>query len=171
MGDRDTPAAGHAVAEALPSADGVGEDLGRLDWSTLLLIAGGIVLGRLLETSGLVDQVAGAIDWQALDPLARTVAVVFASALLSSLMSNTATATMLIPLAASIDPSPATPVLIAIGCSFGFPFVVSTPPNSMVAGAGARSSDLLALGLPLMLLGVLLVSLTGGAVLSAFGIR
>jgi sodium-dependent dicarboxylate transporter 2/3/5 len=136
-----------------------------------LLIAGGIVLGRLLEVSGLVGAVAAAIDWHAIAPITRTLAVIFASAFLSSLMSNTATATMLIPLASTFDPSSATPVLVAIGCSVGFPFVISTPPNAMVYGEGARSRDLLALGLPLMFLGCLLVSLTGGAVLSAFGIR
>ncbi len=147
------------------------EDLGRLNWSTLILIAGGIVLGRLLEVSGLVEALAGSIDWSAVPAWTRTFVLVFASALLSSLMSNTATASLLIPLAASFDPSPATVVLIAIGCSLGFPFVISTPPNAMVHGEGARSSDLLVVGLPLMVLGCLLVSLTGGPVLASFGIR
>jgi sodium-dependent dicarboxylate transporter 2/3/5 len=147
------------------------DDLGRLDWSTLILIAGGIVLGRLLEASGLVEALAGAVDWSAVPGWTRTFALVFSSALLSAVMSNTATATVLIPLAASLDPAPAVAVLIAIGCSLGFPFVISTPPNAMVHGEGARSSDLLFVGLPSMLLGSLLVSLTGGPVLASFGIR
>jgi sodium-dependent dicarboxylate transporter 2/3/5 len=147
------------------------EDLGRLDWSTLLLIAGGIALGRLLEVSGVVDALAGAVDWGALAPFTRTFALVLASASLSALMSNTAAATMLVPLASTIEPSAAAPILVAMGCSLGFPFVISTPPNAMVHGRGARSRDLFALGLPLMLFGCLLVSLTGAAVLAAFGIR
>jgi solute carrier family 13 (sodium-dependent dicarboxylate transporter), member 2/3/5 len=146
-------------------------DLAAIDWSTLLLIAGGIVLGRLLEVSGLLEVMANGLDVQAIAPLTLTLLVVSTSALLSALMSNTATATMLIPLASTFAPSPTMAVLIAIGCSLGCPFVVSTPPNAMVYGAGARSSDLLVIGLPLMLLGCAVVSSTGVAVLEAFGIR
>lgn len=144
-------------------------DWGRLDWSTLSLIAGGILLGRLLEASGLVLEFARNVDWYAYTPLTRTLAMVFASALLSALMSNTATAAMLIPLASALDSSAAAPVLVAIGCSLGFPFVISTPPNAMVYGAGVKSSELALLGLPLMLLGCALVGLTGAAILAAFG--
>ncbi len=86
-------------------------------------------------------------------------------------MSNTAAATMLIPLAASLDPSPSTAVLIAVAASLGIPFVVSTPPNAMVYGeGGVRSTDLLVPGLLLMVLGVVLVSVTGPFVLRLMGI-
>jgi sodium-dependent dicarboxylate transporter 2/3/5 len=85
-------------------------------------------------------------------------------------MSNTATAAMLIPLASSIDPSPSTAILIAIAASMGIPFVISTPPNAMVYGEGVRSSDLLVPGLILMILGCLLVGLTGPFVLRLMGI-
>lgn len=114
------------------------QDLSRLDWSTLLLIAGGIGLGNLLEKSGL--------------------------------MSNTATVTMLIPLAASLDPS--TAILIAVAASLGAPFVISTPPNAMVYGeGGVRPSDLLLPGLVLMILGCLVVGLTGPYVLNLVGVN
>jgi sodium-dependent dicarboxylate transporter 2/3/5 len=147
------------------------EDLARLDWSTLVLIAGGIGLGHLLEESGLVTAVAGSVPWAAVPPLGRTLALCSASAVLAALMSNTAAATMLIPLATSLDPSPSTAVLIAVAASLGIPFVVSTPPNAMVYGeGGVRSADLLVPGLILMVLGVLLVSVTGPFVLRLMGI-
>jgi sodium-dependent dicarboxylate transporter 2/3/5 len=147
------------------------EDLSRLDWSTLILIAGGIGLGHLLEASGLVAAVAGSVPWAAVPPLGRTLLLCSASAVLAALMSNTAAVTMLIPLAASLDPSPSTAVLIAVSASLGIPFVISTPPNAMVHGeGGVRSTDLLVPGLILMVLGVLLVSTTGPALLRLMGI-
>ena len=85
-------------------------------------------------------------------------------------MSNTATATMLIPLAAGIDPAPSTAVLIAIAASLGIPFVISTPPNAMVYGEGGiRFSDMAIPGLILMILGCVVVSLTGPHVLNLVG--
>ncbi len=146
------------------------DDLARLDWSTLILIAGGIGLGQLVEASGLVAAVAGAVPWDAVSPVGRTLALCSAAAILSALMSNTAAATVLIPLAASLDPSPSTAVLIAVSASLGIPFVISTPPNAMVAGEGVRSTDLLVPGLLVMVLGVLLVGLTGPSVLRLAGL-
>ena len=147
------------------------DDLARLDWSTLVLIAGGIGLGNLFEQSGLVAAVAGSVPWESVSPAGRLLVLCSASAVLAALMSNTAAATMLIPLAASFDPSPSTAVLIAVAASLGIPFVVSTPPNAMVYGEGGlRSADLLVPGLLLMVLGIVLVSLTGPIVLGAVGI-
>jgi len=57
-------------------------------------------------------------------------AVVVVTALLSAVMSNTAAATVLIPMGIALVPdSTALPVLIAMGASFGMPFVISTPPQ------------------------------------------
>lgn len=146
------------------------QDLNSIDWSTLALIAGGIGLGNLLEQSGLVKAAAQAVPWAQVSPFVRILVLCFSSAILSALMSNTATATMLIPLAGSLDPSPSTAILIAIAASMGIPFVISTPPNAMVYGEGVRSSDLLVPGLILMLLGCLLISWTGPFVLRVMGI-
>jgi len=86
-------------------------------------------------------------------------------------MSNTATAVMLIPLAAAIMPDPSTAILIAISASFGLPFVISTPPNAMAFGeGGVRSSDFFWPGVIIMITGCAAVSLTGRAVLNLAGI-
>jgi solute carrier family 13 (sodium-dependent dicarboxylate transporter), member 2/3/5 len=147
------------------------EDLGAIDWSTLGLIAGGIALGRLLEQSGVVNAAADIVPWADMPRFWRLLILCVASATLSALMSNTATVTMLIPLAASFDPAPSTAVLIAIAASMGIPFVISTPPNAMVYGEGGiKSSDLFVPGIILMLLGSLLISLTGPQVLQLLGI-
>ena len=147
------------------------DDLCRIDWSTLLLIAGGIGLGTLLEQAGVISVAGASMPWQELPQVARLFILCFASALLAALMSNTAAVTMLIPLAAGIDPAPSTAILIAIAASLGIPFVISTPPNAMIYGEGGITfSDLAVPGLILMLLGCILVSTTGPLVLSLAGI-
>lgn len=147
------------------------DDLGRIDWSTLILIAGGIALGNLLEQSGVIRVAGAAMPWQEVPPVVRLFSLCFATALLSALMSNTAAVTILIPLAASIDPAPSTAVLIALAASLGIPFVISTPPNAMVYGEGGITFlDLAIPGLILMILGCAVVSLTGPFVLNFVGI-
>lgn len=147
------------------------EDLSRIDWSTLLLIAGGITLGRLLEQSMLVKVFAESIAWQAIHPTLVLFLLCLVSATLSALMSNTATVVMLIPLANALFHKPSISILIAIAASFGIPFVISTPPNAMAYGEGGlKFNDLFVPGIFLMILGCLLVSLTGQSVLNFVGI-
>jgi solute carrier family 13 (sodium-dependent dicarboxylate transporter), member 2/3/5 len=68
-------------------------------------------------------------------------------------------------------PTPSTAILIAVSASFGIPFMISTPPNAMVFGqGGVRFADLFWPGLALMILGCVLVSLTGKFVLNLVGI-
>jgi sodium-dependent dicarboxylate transporter 2/3/5 len=146
-------------------------DVLRMDWATLVLIAGGIALGALLEASGLVDAAASRLPFDTMAPVFRLLMLCLVSALLSALMSNTATATFLIPLALSIDPAVSTAIVVAIACSLGVPFVISTPPNAMAVGRGLRSSDLLVPGLLLMIGGCVIIALTGPFVLRLMGVR
>ena len=146
-------------------------DLGRIDWSTLLLIAGGITLGKMLEASGLIHDAAAKLTLGEMNAYLAIFILCFASAFLSALMSNTATAVLLIPLAGALMPEPSTAILIAVAASFGMPFIISTPPNAMAHGeGGVRSSDLFYPGVVIMLLGCAVVSLTGRAVLNFVGI-
>jgi sodium-dependent dicarboxylate transporter 2/3/5 len=147
------------------------EDLLKIDWSTLLLIAGGITLGRILEQSELIKVLAGSVIWSEFNPTLALFLLCLASATLAALMSNTASVVILIPLAMTISPAPSTAILVAVAASFGLPFVVSTPPNAMVYGeGGVRFKDLFVPGIVLMLTGCLLVSLTGRFVLNLVGI-
>lgn len=148
------------VSGALPWRDVV-----RLDWATLLLIAGGLALGGLLESAGLIRHVGRLLSLEALAPGARVALLVLVAALGSALMSNTATATILVPLAWAVAPAPSTAVLVAIGCSLGVPFVISTPPNAMAVARGLPSSALLVVGVPVLLVGSAVVAWTGPWVL------
>lgn len=147
------------------------EDLGALDWSTLGLIAGGISLGKLIEHSGIFVSLAEQVAWSTYHPIALLGALVVVAALLSAVMSNTGTSAMLIPLAMSLSPTPSTAIIVAIATSFGVAFTISTPPNAMAySEGGLTASDFLAVGVPIMLAGCVVVTLTGAAVLNLFGI-
>lgn len=141
-----------------------------LDWGTLLLVAGGIGVGRLLQESGLVADLASRLPLATISPTVRLLALCLTSATLSALMSNTATAALLIPLAAAVDPAPSTAIIVAIASSLGIPFVMSTPPNAMAVSAGLKPRELLAPGLFIMTAGCVLIALTGPMVLRAVGI-
>lgn len=147
------------------------KDLLKIDWSTLMLIAGGITLGRLLEQSGIVSELSAAIPLSRLNTALALFVLCLVSALLSALMSNTATVVMLIPIATAIIPAPSTAILVAVAASFGMPFVISTPQNAMAYGEGGlKFTDLFAPGIILMIVGCLLVSLTGRFALNLVGI-
>lgn len=159
-------------AGALMAARLIGwRDVLRMDWPTLVLIAGGIALGALLEQSGIVTIATERMPFDEVGPVLRLLVLCLISALLSALMSNTAAATFLIPVALSVLPVPSTAIIIAVASSLGVPFVISTPPNAMAAGRGLQSGDLIVPGLILMVGGCILIALTGPSVLGAVGIR
>ena len=145
-------------------------DTTRFDWPTLVLIAGGIGLGRLLEAAGVVSGVAHHLLLPDVPSFVRLFVLALAAASFSALMSNTGTAAVLVPLAATVDAAPSNAIIVAIACSLGMPFAISTPPNAMAISAGLGSRDLAVPGLILMLAGCALVALTGPQVLAAFGI-
>ena len=145
------------------------DDLARIDWSTLFLIAGGLVLGQLVERSGLMMAVTTNLHLEGVPILVRSTALVFLAALMGALMSNTASAAMLIPLSLDLGPPRSIAVLIAIGTAFGVTFVISTPPNAMAYGEGLGGRDLLRVGLPILIVGCLLVGLTGPTILRWIG--
>ncbi len=143
-----------------------GEDLRRIDWDVLLLVAGGFGLGAALEKSGLAVDVArllssGEQAWQV------ALALGLMATVLSIFMSNAAAASLMVPIAGSvgvIEPLPAV-MLTAFCCSLGMSLPVSTPPNALVHGRGwVPTTDLLWCGTLLSLIG--LVCMVGWVVLA-----
>ena len=118
-------------------------DVSRIDWGTLLLFGGGLALGGAMFKTGLADTVGhaltgltGARSLVALTFLFSVFAIYF-----TEVTSNTATATMLVPLAIAAAKaagvSPIEPAIgCAIGCSMAFMLPVATPPNAIVYGSG-----------------------------------
>ena len=146
-------------------------DLASIDWPTLILIAGGLIFGELIDRSGIATALASAIDWGSLSRHGMILILVFSASFLSAVASNTAASILLIQFGRTIDAAYDLPVLIALGASMGAPFIISTPPNAMVYGEGGLTThDLLLPGLILMILGCVLIALTGSAILSFVGL-
>jgi sodium-dependent dicarboxylate transporter 2/3/5 len=139
-----TPGAVALLAAAALAAIGVLDqrDVMAIDWSTLILMWGGLSLGVAMERSGLTGYVQRA-DLNALPGGTWTVAIVLviAAAGLSTFMSNTATAALLVPasLALSVPGKEQFAILAALACSFAMALPVSTPPNAVAYSTGAVS--------------------------------
>jgi len=114
-------------------------DFQALDWDTLFLIAGGLCLGKMLHSSGADGALAATVSQAHISPLSAMFGLGAITVLLSELTSNTATASLMVPIAASLAPAvglaPAQTIwLVALCASLGFALPVSTPPNAIVYG-------------------------------------
>lgn len=148
---------------------------GEIDWGTLLLLGGGLALGRLTFDTGLAEAIGRGVI-ELVGPLAQhPIGLMAASGLLvimlTEVTSNTATTSMMLPVLIGIaktsgfDPS-ATAIVVTLAASHAFMLPVSTPPNAMAYGTRMiRIDDMVRLGLRLdlscyvvlVLAGVLLV--------------
>jgi di/tricarboxylate transporter len=131
-----------------------------ISWTTVLLVGGMIPLSTAMQQTGaaerlaelLVDVVGGGSPYLLLFGLAALTAA------LGQLISNTATALIVIPIAlsAAADTGVAVqPVLMAVTVAAAASFLtpVATPVNLIVMGPGGyRFGDYWRLGLPLLLL-------------------
>jgi sodium-dependent dicarboxylate transporter 2/3/5 len=115
-----------------------GDDVRHLPWDTLMLVAGGLSLGLAIQETELsvffVDQIKHL-------PIPNSFIVgVFAllTVIFSNIMSNTASATILIPIAALWPglPPAVLPLVIGLSASCALFLPVSTPPNAIVFSTG-----------------------------------
>lgn len=120
------------------------EDFKNLDWDVLILMWGGLALGRGMELSGLSEWIVSLPIFEVRGLLLVGVACLMAI-FMSTVMSNTATATLMIPIMIAIPAS--NPIVLAItvalSCSFAMALPVSTPPNAIAfASRMIRSQDM-----------------------------
>jgi len=142
-----------------------GKGMRNLPWDVLLLIAGGLSLGVAVKESGLADWLAGTIP-AGLSPMALVIAMAFLAVFLSNMMSNTATASILLPLAVGmVHASDGLTqqlalflVPVALACSTSMALPISTPPNAIAFASGhIKARDLLGPGILMGLLGPVVV--------------
>jgi len=126
----------------------------RIDWNTIFLLAGSVGLAAALRVTGagcLMAEGALSLLGPAASPFLVLALISGLGMLLTQVMSNTAAAAVLAPVALSmcqqlgISPHP---VLMALAttCAAAFATPVATPPNTMVLIAGYRFTDYLLLG-------------------------
>ncbi|OGH60727.1 MAG: hypothetical protein A3G34_11455 [Candidatus Lindowbacteria bacterium RIFCSPLOWO2_12_FULL_62_27] len=118
-------------------------DAAGIDWGTILLFGGGLSLGDQMFKTGVAQALGGGLtrilDVHTLWPI--TGLSIGMAIVLSELTSNTAAASMVIPVAMAVAKEAGVPLLppalgACLGASYGFCLPVSTPPNAIVYGSG-----------------------------------
>jgi di/tricarboxylate transporter len=131
-----------------------------ISWTTIVLVAGMVPVSTAMQKTGaaglLADTLVSVVGNAG--PYALLIGLFVLTATLGQLISNTATALIVIPIALSAAGDmgvSARPVLMAVTVAAAASFLtpVATPANLMVMGPGGyRFGDYAKLGLPLLLL-------------------
>jgi solute carrier family 13 (sodium-dependent dicarboxylate transporter), member 2/3/5 len=115
----------------------------RIDWGTVLLFGGGLAMGSLAFSTGLAEAMGRSVaTWvPSHTPLAFTALFTGFAVLLSEMTSNTASASMIVPVAIAVCQAAGVraiePALGAtLGASVGFMLPISTPPNAIAYSSG-----------------------------------
>ncbi|MEJ2188795.1 MAG: SLC13 family permease [Acidobacteriota bacterium] len=160
------------VAALLPAGMGEGHRLIEWDeirhgvpWGVLLLFGGGFAIADSVRASGLDDWLAASLHGLATLPLPLVVlSICLITTSATELTSNTATATLLMPVMAALSQVLAVPpyllmVAATVSASCAFMLPVATPPNAIVIGSGRVSAqDLFREGIWLNLAGAVLIT-------------
>ncbi|GGL37944.1 sodium-dependent dicarboxylate transporter SdcS [Halarchaeum grantii] len=143
------------------------EDTTRVPWGVLLLLGAGFAIASAFQRSGLDHVVAGALaGLGGLDLLALVFLVGIVVLALTNVTSNTATATLFMPVMLSLGPSlGVSPVTLmttaAFAASFAFVLPVGTPPNAVVFASGYLTIPQMArTGVWVSLVGAIALALT-----------
>jgi len=136
-------------------------------WGVLLLLGGGLSLGRGLTESGAADWLAGLLTSSAGDlPLfALLLALVTIGVFATELISNTAVTAKLAPILMGVAlhlglEAGSLVVPVAIATSMAFMLPVATPPNALVHASGhVAQRDMMRAGLRLNLAAIAVITL------------
>ncbi len=162
-------AAGLFAATGLLNRD----DFKSIDWDVLVLMWGGLSLGKGMEISGLTSWIVGLPLFDQHGFLLIAVFCVLAL-VLSTFMSNTATANLIIPIVMSISGEShiMLATTVALSCSFAMALPISTPPNAIAFATNMiRGRDMLIAGALISLVSLIIVLLGFEFIISrAFGL-
>jgi solute carrier family 13 (sodium-dependent dicarboxylate transporter), member 2/3/5 len=145
------------------------EDFNTLQWHILVLIAGGIALGVGMQATGLDDLIVRVVP---VSPVLVLLPLTLATLVLSTVMSNTAAANLLLPVGVALAATGAGPsvleagVAIALAASVAMALPVSTPPNAIAFASGElEARDLAVNGGIVGLIGLVFIVLFGGPII------
>jgi solute carrier family 13 (sodium-dependent dicarboxylate transporter), member 2/3/5 len=154
-------------------------DVNGIDWNVLILIAGGISLGAGMQMSGLDQIIAEKLPGGEGGGTWTLAALVTATLVFGTFMSNTAIANLLLPIGISAATAfgPGQPgvvqvaMSIALTASVSMALPVSTPPNAIAYARGeVRTRDMARGGVIIGIVALLLVVAFGGRVMRFWGI-
>ena len=138
----------------------------KLPWGILLLFGGGLAIAAGFTNSGLSEWIGSQLTGlQGVNVLIIVLVVAALVLFLTEITSNTATASMMFPIMASLSVALgvhpyALMVTAAVAASCAFMLPVATPPNAVVFGSGyLRIPDMAKAGLALNIFGIFFVGL------------
>ena len=145
------------------------DDIRRLPWEVLWLVAGGLSLGISMESTGLAEWIVGSIEWSSFGTIGLLIVFSAVTILMSNFLSHTVTATLLIPLSVSLAASGIAgegfsliivSLVIGISASFAMILPISTPPNAIAMSTGTmETKDMAKAGIIIGTFGILAVVL------------
>lgn len=138
----------------------------KMPWNIMLLLGGGFALAKGSEESGLSRWLGQQMaPLQSIPPWAVAVLICLLVATFTECASNVATATLFLPILASMAQSMAlNPLYVMIPCtlsaSFAFMLPVATPPNAIVFSYGyLKVSDMARTGVVMNIIGICCITL------------
>jgi sodium-dependent dicarboxylate transporter 2/3/5 len=138
----------------------------KLPWGLLLLFGGGLAIASGFKSSGLATWIGIQMNLiQGMDLFIILVILVALVNFLTEITSNVATATMMLPILASIATAigihpfgPMVAACLAASCAFMLP--VATPPNAVVFGSGyIKMRDMVKAGFWLNFISIIIITL------------
>ena len=146
-------------------------DFDSLEWNILILIAGGIALGTGMQRTGLDEVLVGFIPTGGLFVI---LALGVATVLISTFMSNTAAANLLVPVGVALALGPISgldPIhvgfTIALAASVSMALPVSTPPNAIAYASGVCDTrDFVRAGVLIGIIALALIVGFGGPIIA-----
>ena len=142
-------------------------DIRNLPWDVLWLMAGGISLGIGMDKTGLAVWMISGFDWGAMGYITLILVFALVAVAMSNFLSNTVTATLMMPLVISLHTSGVmgdsfnllvTGIVIAVACSLAMALPISTPPNAIAMSTGIiRTKDMARIGVIIGTVGVMLI--------------
>ena len=141
----------------------------QLPWEVLWLVAGGISLGISMESTGLAEWIITNIEWSIFSPVLMIIIFSLVAIVMSNFLSNTVSATLLIPLAVSLATSGVAgegfslvliSLVIGVSASLAMMLPISTPPNAIAISTGTlKTGHMSRAGFVVGIFGLLMVTL------------
>lgn len=146
------------------------DDLNKMSWDVLWLVAGGFALGLGIQKTGLAEHVLAAVPFGSWSALLVMVGVSFIAIFMSTFMSNTASASLLAPIMAALGVSMGVGldilggvqgllIAVALSCSLAMSLPISTPPNALAYSTGfIKTKDMAKMGVTVGIIGIIILS-------------
>ncbi len=150
------------------------KDFNRMDWDVLILIAGGIALGKGITLTHLDSWIAALVPTENLSFQTLSVVMCLLAVVMSTVMSHTVATNILLPLGMAIGMTfgsdlqlQVLAVMLAIISSFAMGLPISTPPNVIAYSTNQVSArDIMLVGGLTSCVASVVIILTGPTVVS-----